>query len=378
MGTSALVPFAERGGTLRGILDLATGRYPAFLFGGPVGRLLPVFHLHEVTRASLEPQLQYLAEHGYRTVTTEEIDRFVRGGVHPGERTAAICFDDAHASLWTVAAPLLRRYELRAITFAIPGRIEDAAAVRSTIDDPIPPPTAPAGDFVTWPELQALHREGVVDVQCHGYSHSKIFFHDRPQGFVTPDFARWHPLDRPLISRRAADGYLDPDDLGAPLYAQRSRLSDALRHFDGTRARERCTAHVRARGGAAFFARRGWQTELLAIVNANDKGVFETENERRDAIYEDLDRAVAVLRDKLRTRTIRHLCFPWEIAGAIAYGAARALGFRTAFSSRLLGLRAVRAGDDPWRLMRLNGRFIPCLPRRRRRLVAPAGTRRVR
>ncbi|MXW34831.1 MAG: hypothetical protein F4Z60_04370, partial [Chloroflexi bacterium] len=66
------------------MLDLATGRYPAFLFGGPIGRLLPVFHLHEVTRASLEPKLQYLAEHGYRTVTTEEIDRFVRGGVHPG------------------------------------------------------------------------------------------------------------------------------------------------------------------------------------------------------------------------------------------------------------------------------------------------------
>ena len=370
MGISALVPFAERGGALRGILDLATGRYPAFLFGGPVGRLLPVFHLHEVTKASLDPKLRYLAEHGYRTVTSEEIERFVRGGVHPGERTVALCFDDAHASLWTIAAPLLRRYELRAITFAIPGRIESATAVRPTIDDPLPPPPAQPGDFVTWPELQALHREGVVDVQCHGYSHAKIFFHDRPQGFVTPGFARWHPLDRPLVARGAAGGYLEPADLGAPLYPQRSRLSDALRHFDGAVARERCMAHVRARGGAAFFERSGWQAELLAIVNENHRGVFETEDERRDAIYEDLDRAAAVLRDRLRTNTVRHLCFPWEIAGAVAYDAARGLGFRTAFSSRLLGLRAVRMGDDPWRLMRLNGKFIQRLPRRRRRLVS--------
>ena len=372
MGTSALVPFAERGGTLRGILDLATGRYPAFLFGGPVGRLLPVFHLHEVTKASLEPKLRYLAEHGYRTVASEAIERFVRGGVHPGERTVAICFDDAHVSLWTIAAPLLRRYELSAITFAIPGRIEAATAVRPTIDDPLPPPPpARAGDFVTWPELQALHREGVVDVQCHGYSHSKIFFHDQPQGFVTPGFARWHPLDRPLVSRRAAGGYLDPDDLGAPLYPQRSRLSDALRHLDSTRARERCMAHVRARGGAAFFERSGWQAELLGIVNENDRGAFETEKERRSAIYEELDRAVAVLRERLRTNKIRYLCFPWEVAGTIAYDAARAIGFRTAFSSRFLGLRAVRAGDDPWRLMRLNGKFIQRLPRRRRRLLFP-------
>ncbi len=378
MGISALVPFGERGGTFRGILDLATGRYPAFLFGGPVGRLLPVFHLHEVTKASLDPKLRYLAEHGYRTVTSEEIERFVRGGVHPGERTVAICFDDAHVSLWTIAAPLLRRYELRAITFAIPGRIEEATAARPTIDDPVPPPPARAGDFVTWPELQALHREGVIDVQCHGYAHSKIFFHDQPLGFVRPGFATWHPLDRPLVSRDPACTYLAPDDLGAPLYPQRSRLSDALRHLDCTRARERCKAHVRVRGGAAFFERRSWKSELLAIVNENDRGVFETENERRAAIYEDLDRAVAVLRERLRTNTVRYLCFPWEIAGTIAYEAARALGFRTAFSSRLLGLRAVRAGDDPWRLMRLNGKFIPRLPRRRRRLVSPGWIGRVR
>jgi hypothetical protein len=359
------VPFAERGGALRGILDLATGRYPAFAFGGPVGRLLPVFHLHEVTEASLEPRLRHLAEHGYRTVTSEAIDRFVRAGVHPGERTVALCFDDAHASLWTVAAPLLRRYDLRAITFAIPGRIPDAAALRPTIVDPAPPAPAPPGEFVTWPELQALHREGVVDVQCHGYSHSKIFFHDRPQGFVTPGFAAWHPLDRPLVSRGGAGAYLEPGHLGAPLYPQRSRLSDALRHIDDPRGRERCMAHVRARGGKAFFERSGWETELLAIVSESDGGRFETENERRAAIYEDLERARAVLNERLRTNTVRHLCFPWEIAGATALGAARALGFRTAFSSRLLGLRAVRAGDDPWRLMRLNGRFIPRLPGRR-------------
>ena len=370
-GITARVPFAERGGTLRGILDLATGRYPAFIFGGPVGRLLPVFHLHEVTEAALEPKLRHLAEHGYRTVTSEEIDRFVRGGVHPGERRVGLCFDDAHASLWTIAVPLLRRYGLRAITFAIPGRIEDATAVRTTIDDPEPPAAARAGDFVTWPELQALHREGVIDVQCHGYSHSKIFFHDKPRGFVTPDFAAWHPLDRPLVSPGHARTHLTPDDLGAPLYPQRSRLSDALRHLDSAQARERCIAHVRARGGAAFFERSGWQAELLALVRENDRGVFETERERRAAVYEDLDRAATVLRDRLRTNTVRYLCFPWEIAGAIAYDAARALGFRTAFSSRLLGLRAVGMGDDPWRLMRLNGKFIPRLPRLRRRLVSP-------
>ena len=382
---TAHVPFAERGGLLRGLIDLATWRYPAFIFGGTVGRLLPVFHLHEVTVASLEPKLRHLVAHGYRTVTSEAIDRFVRGGVHPGQRTVALCFDDAHASLWTVAAPLLRRYGFRAITFAIPGRITDAASVRPTIDDPGPsPPASLPGDFVTWPELRALDVGGVVDVQCHGLAHSKIFCRDVPHGFVTPDVAAWHPLDMPLLFRDAASAYLQPDALGAPLYVQRSRLSDALRYVDDSGAHARCVAHVRDRGGASFFDRRGWESDLRVLAGRGGPGAFETDDERRAAIYDDLDHSLVVLRDRLRTNTVRYLCFPWEVAGAIAYGAARALGFRTAFSGRLFGLRAVRAGDDPWRLMRLNGKFISSLPRRERALVAvgvarrPAGGRAAR
>jgi hypothetical protein len=61
---TARVPFAERGGRLRGVLDLATGCYPAFLFGGSLGDLLPAFHFHDVTREWLEPRLQYLVENG--------------------------------------------------------------------------------------------------------------------------------------------------------------------------------------------------------------------------------------------------------------------------------------------------------------------------
>src|SRR4030081_3286682 len=129
------VPFAERGGTVRGLLDLATGCYPAFLFGGSVGAL-PVFHFHEVTRGWLEPRLQYLAENGYRTVTCDEIARLVVDGVEPGPAAVALACDDPWASVWTVAAPLLRVFKLTAILFAIPARVPEAETVRPA-DGPI-------------------------------------------------------------------------------------------------------------------------------------------------------------------------------------------------------------------------------------------------
>ncbi len=200
---SSGIPFAERGGRLRGLIDLATGRYPAFLFGGPLGSLVPVFHLHEVTQAWIEPRLRYLADNGYRTATADEIAHYVTGRGPLGPRRVALTFDDARASLWTVAAPLLRKYGLTAIAFAIPARITDAAAVRPTIADGVD--RAEAADdsdtpFVTWPEVQALQASGIIDVQAHTFSHAAIFCSDRTVGFVTPDYARETILDRPLIS----------------------------------------------------------------------------------------------------------------------------------------------------------------------------------
>jgi peptidoglycan/xylan/chitin deacetylase (PgdA/CDA1 family) len=365
MRRAARVPFAERGGTLRGLLDLATGRYPLFLFGGPMGRLLPVFHLHEVTAASFEPQLRFLADRGYRTVTSDAIARFVRDGRHPGAGTVALCFDDARASLWTVAAPLLRRYQFQAITYAIPGRIEPADAPRPTLDtDPVVADHAtPGSPFVTWPELEALHASGTIDVQSHTYAHASMFCDAAIVGFVAPAYAARDPLDRPVISVAGEPVFLEPGSLGAPLFLQRSRMSDARRFIPRPDLTERCQSLAAVRGGPAFFERPDWTTELTRAAGPAG-GTWESDEDRQRAIADELDRSRAVLADRLRGSSIRHLCFPWGVGGAIAREAARRVGYETAFSERLFGFRAVRRGDDPYRLMRLNGKFITRLPGR--------------
>src|SRR5690242_20126993 len=97
------VPFEERGGPIRGCLDLLSGRYPRFVFGGRLGAdLLPVFHFHDVTAADLDAKLCYLADNGYRTVQADEVAAFARRERRLDDRHVALCFDDAWASLWTV------------------------------------------------------------------------------------------------------------------------------------------------------------------------------------------------------------------------------------------------------------------------------------
>lgn len=366
---AAHIPFSERKTPWRGVLDLVGGCYPGFMFGGQIGKWLPVFHFHEVTRAELEPYLAYLADNGYRTVTSEAIAQYVLRDVHPGPRSVALCFDDAWASLWRVAAPLLRQYGFRAIVYVSPGRVTDASGLRPTLAAAADLPDdadRSATPFVTWGELNALHASGTVDVQAHTFRHAAIFCDATPAGFVMPGW-RQHPHMYPLLTTGEGNRFLTPSDLGAPLYLQRSRYSDALR-YDNPEAFEACARQVRENGGSVFFERPGWAQELRTLAEKFD-GRQETPAQRDAAIMEDLASARELLNSKLHTTSVRHMCFPWAVAGQAAERAAQKAGYETAFADRLFGVRAVNAGDPPYRLMRLKHQHIFRLPGRGRQMV---------
>jgi len=344
-------PFAERGGPLRGVVDLATGCYPAFLFGGPVGRQVPVFHFHDETPGSLRPRLEYLAENGYRTLTCDEVAAFVVSGRWPGPRSVMLTFDDAWASVYTVAFPLLREHGLRAVVFAIPGPIANGSSW-----------------FVTREQLAEMQQSGIVDVQSHTRWHVMMFAGREIAGFVTPAFSDEQLLNRPVVSA-ALNGrleFLEPDALGAPLYVRRSRMSDGRRFLPDGCAAERCREVAARGGGADFFRQPGWR-ETLRRAAGDGGGRFETDEERLHAIRAELAESRQQLNEWLAPHEVRHLALPWGIAGGLTRSLLKACGYETAYAERPLRRRGVRQGDDRYQLMRLNGKFLPCLPGRPRR-----------
>lgn len=358
------LPFAERNTPWRGVLDLVSGRYPSFLFGGELGRWLPVFHFHEARQSVLEPLLKHLAENGYRTVTSDVVARYARDGVHPGRRSVALCFDDAWASLWTVAAPLLRKFGLQAIAYVHPGRVTDASGLRPTMDSAGGADAAvdrSTNPFATWPELRALHASGTLDIQAHTFWHAQIPCAPVVTDFVSPRRPADPPHTLPRVLADNGERFLTPTDLGAPLYPCRARCSDALR-YDDPAGLEACLRHVREHGREAFFQRPDWATDLRRVLDGAARGRWESPRERDAAILKELAEAREDLNLKLGTDTVRHMCFPWAIAGRAARTAADATGYVSAFSDRLFGARGVRPGDPPYQLMRLKHSYIRCLP----------------
>lgn len=362
-------PLTERGGRLRGVLDLAAGRYPSFLFGAGVGRILPVFHFHETTPEALEPAFAYLVDNGYRTVTSDEVGALVRAGKHPGPRTVMLAFDDALASLWMVVGPLLARYDLRAVAYAIAARLEEAAVTRPTLDDgPVPADTIDYSDapFVTWPELRALSASGRVDVQSHTYSHSMIFAGDRASGVVDAAFRDVETVfSRPRLNDGACLEFLEATRVGYPVFSRRSRMSDGRRYWPDPAACAAVESFVQAQGGAAFLARPDAAAALAPRLAAIG-GRWESEAEQGAAIAFEIDAARQTLESRLGT-PVRHICLPWGVSGSVTRGALERLGIVTAFANQWRGRFAVAAGDDPYFLKRLHGRHVFALPGRGRR-----------
>jgi hypothetical protein len=359
------LPFQERKTPWRGILDLATGCYPAFAWGGPLGNIVPIFHFHDVSREGLEPYLQYLKQNGYRTVTSEAMSRWACDGVHPGKKSVVLCFDDAWASMWTVVTPLLERYEMSAITYVIPNRVADAPGVRDPAGW-----TAGEGDpLATWPEIKAMHASGRVDVQAHTLTHAKIFCSEEVIDFVTPQ-SRMTMLGRPVLESGAPPRVIGDDMLGAPLYLARSRMSDARAYVDTEPAHQACVEYVAANGGNEFFTRTNWRTELEKLVSQYP-GRFESPEERESAQLAELTEARDLLQQHLPDHTIRQVCFPWGIAGAGAVDLAHRAGYETAVADRLWGRRFMWRGTDPYHIMRLKHSYILALPGRGRKLPSP-------
>lgn len=333
--------------------DVVSGRYPAFLFGARVGRCLPVFVFTEVTLPSLEPLLVYVLENGYRTLTTEELGAFV-GETHPiREPSVVLCFDNAWASLWTVAAPLLRRYDMRAVAHVIPGRTPELKAPRPAWGQPGHDPDVDRTEnpFCSWAELKALADEGRVDLQSNSWSHARIFSRDKFLRLIEPE-TRLPWLSWPVVSDPGEPlNRLSSSNVFHPLLPTRSRLSDALKHDVDPSVVRRIHDDPDA---APYLFRQ----HLLQV---------ETKQERADAVRYELERSREELASRLGVR-VRHLSFPWGVCGKVAGSLVRECGYETAFADRDGGRKACAGGGDPYRISRLPGRYIRALPGRPRKL----------
>lgn len=321
-------------------------RFPDFYWTGELEGV-PVFTFHSVgtpaTPDSITPEaftahLEHLSRNDYHTLTADEFYAYLVDGKPVPDKSVVLTFDDGRATLWTIAYPLLKRYGFKAVTFLNPNVMPETG-VRPNLDDPSADLSllsrADLSDqpTISWEEARLMHDSGVIDFQSHTAEHSLIYCSSEIVDFYHPAYDNGYGnYAIPMRREGESDVRYTPPAYGTPIYRSMPRMSAPRRYFDDAGLRQACVEHVTKNGGNAFFQRNHWRDDLIHLVEQyraekGDQGTYETHEQQRVALREDLQQSKEHIESHLKEHTVRHLCFPWHRYSVQAMGLAIEAGF---------------------------------------------------
>jgi hypothetical protein len=285
-------------GELSRLLKASNGKNP--------NREVPVFVFHSIESATLEKQLRFLAENGYISVNSEDLVRIIKGELEPHSRTVALTFDDSTGSFWASAFPLLKKYRFQCILFVIAGLVPDDNRDYPNLED-VWQGKATMADIksreliqplCTWSELQKIHRSGIVDIQSHSLTHSRINVSPEIVDFISPKFDTYffENINVPVAVNDSVETPRKVIRLGQPVYDSASRLSGRHRFLEDPMVAEKLVNYVEENGGKAFFSRPFWRRDLKEIYRKTVKDLrvkiaYETPRETGQAIRLELEKS---------------------------------------------------------------------------------------
>lgn len=308
------------GRLLRTLGRISRTRYPGFVLGLPLSRReIPVFIYHDVEPAAFASDLEFLRRNHYRTLGLDEYLAAREGRVRPG-RSVLLTFDDARKSFLSVALPLLRQFDARAVLFAPTYWMQRAEHAADDL-------------FLSWEQLRACAESGHVDVQSHAHRHALVATSPHVVDFANPSaLARFDIYDWPMRCIDSKDELGKPA-LGTPIYRAAPLLSAQCRYLENGDVTRACRELVENRGGPEFFAQADWRTQLARTFDEHARGA---PGQIMDpAAFQNLVASEFELsRDELK----RHLgyaphciAYPWHLGSAPSLQHARRAGFQVAF-----------------------------------------------
>ena len=100
-------------------------------------------------------QMKYLVDHGYHTISPDELYAFLEGKGTLPDRPGLITFDDGYVDNYTNAYPILKKYNLKATIFIVTGFVSERKG------------------YLTWDQLREMEQHGIT-AQSHTVTHAPL------------------------------------------------------------------------------------------------------------------------------------------------------------------------------------------------------------
>ena len=100
-------------------------------------------------------QMKYLVDHGYHTISPDELYAFLEGKGTLPDRPVLITFDDGYVDNYTNAYPILKKYNLKATIFIVTVFVSERKG------------------YLTWDQLREMEQHGIT-AQSHTVTHAPL------------------------------------------------------------------------------------------------------------------------------------------------------------------------------------------------------------
>ncbi len=197
-----------------------------------------------VSVETFEAQIKALADAGYTAVTFSDLSDYVERGVPLPEKPVVITFDDGYESNLTMAAPILRQYNMNATVFVI-GVSVGKDTYKDTGVSMLP--------HFSWDAAAAAEASGVITIESHGYDFHEVEGRDlspirvgilQKSGESESDYIAFLNGDCDTMNRYFADYLGKSVTVVAYPYGYHSDLTDIVMAENGVTATVTTSEHT--------------------------------------------------------------------------------------------------------------------------------------
>ncbi len=254
----------------------------------------------------------YLHQNNYSTHFLNEWYDYFSINQEKKKKQLVLTFDDGYLDNWVYIYPILKKYNLKGTIFINPEFVDPSTDVRSNLDDVWAGRKSMSElqtlGFLSWTEIQAMDKSGVMDIQSHSMSHNFYFNSDKIkdiyEGQDNYDWLAWfhRPERKPFYVTEVQKGFVPT---GFPVF-EFGRALGLRRYFPDEQMIEYAVKlHDTKNDGKDKSSR-------INLLNEKVKefpGRFETDEEMEKRYRYELFESKRLLEEKL-DKKVEFLCWP--------------------------------------------------------------------
>ena len=322
-----------------------------------------IWNFLTVPHKIFEDHLRVLRAKGFNTIDLAQLYDYVSVGKPIPPNSIVLTFDDGYLDNWIYTYPLLKKYGFKGTIFVNPEFVDPTDEYRPNLEDvwagKVRIEELISHGFLSWREMREMEKDGVMDIQSHGMTHTWYFTGPEIIDFRHPgDAYVWMNWNKDINRKHKyfIENQEDLVELGAPVYQHAKSLA-ARRYFPDAALNEAVIQYVKKNGEKEFFKEKSWREKLFQVAEDYKrkntlKDEYESEEDQSNRFECEIKQCKETLETKLDKR-IDFLCWPGGGKNDLSIRVAKKYYLACTMSSREQSKKKNTFGEDPEMIRRI-------------------------